>query len=561
MPDTSPTDPVFEYSDRLVARFAELHPAQATYLGVPGHDDRWEDLSPAGHAARAELWRGCLRDLARLPAPGDRWAKLAHRVLAEYCKDRVAAYEAGDQHYDLNNIASSFQTLRMVFDVMDTSTYAGWEAIAARMERLDEACRSYASTFREGLTAGRIPSRRQVLAALDQGKIHSGEGSFFRTLARRHLTEGTGDAALGARLERAAGRARAAFGGLCEVLEREILPRAPQRDAVGDERYARAAREHVGMALDPAETYAWGWSRVHEIESAMKSVAAKIGPGLTVPEVIARLKSDPAQCASSADAFLDFIRARQAQALAQLDGVHFAVPPPARAMDVKLSPPGNALGAYYVAASEDFSRPGGVWYVLGDPHHVPLYDEVSTSYHEGFPGHHLQVSVQIAQRERLGRFQRLAIANTGYCEGWALYAEQLMHELGYLERPEYVLGMLATQLLRAWRVVIDIGCHLGYTLPADSGLHPGARWDFDVAVEALRDRAFQDPAYAVSEATRYLGWPAQAPSYMIGQRVILALREDVRARRGAAFSLFDFHESVLALGAIGLDLLREVVLE
>jgi uncharacterized protein (DUF885 family) len=449
----------------------------------------------------------------------------------------------------------------MVFDVMDTSSAAGWEAIAARMERLDGACASYARTLCEGLEKGRVVARRQVLAGLEQARLNAGPESFFVGLAARYMKEGGADSRLAERLERAAERARAAFGALCVVLERDLLPRAPAADAVGDERYRRAAREHLGLTLDPAETYAWGWSRVHEIERAMRDVAREIAPGVAVPEVIARLKRDPAHCVTSSEAFLDFIRARQAQALAQLDGVHFAVPGAARAMDVKLSPPGNALGAYYVAASEDFSRPGGIWYVLGDPHHVALYDEVSTSYHEGFPGHHLQCSVQIASRERLGRFQRLALANTGYCEGWALYAEQLMHELGYLEKPEYVLGMLSAQLLRAWRVVIDIGAHLGFTLPADAGLHPGERWSFEIAVEALRDRAFQEPAYAASEATRYLGWPAQAIGYLVGQRAILSLRDEVKRRRGQAFSLFDFHDSVLGVGSPGLDVLREVVLE
>jgi uncharacterized protein (DUF885 family) len=191
---------------------------------------------------------------------------------------------------------------------------------------------------------------------------------------------------------------------------------------------------------------------------------------------------------------------------------------------------------------------------------VPIWDEVTTAYHEGFPGHHLQCGLQVCLGDRLSRVHRLLYWLSGYGEGWALYAERLMRELGYLDRPEFVLGLLASNALRAVRVVIDIGSHLQLPIPGDVPFHPGEAWDFDLAVEALERYAFLTNDVAVSEVTRYLGWPGQAISYKVGERVILGLRDEARAKEGESFDLKEFHERVLGSGPVGLDHLREIVL-
>lgn len=149
---------------------------------------------------------------------------------------------------------------------------------------------------------------------------------------------------------------------------------------------------------------------------------------------------------------------------------------------------------------------------------------MSTAYHEGFPGHHLQLGVQVSLRDDLSRLHRVMISDfqTGYAEGWALYAERLMDELGYLERPEYVLGMLACQMMRACRVVLDIGAHLGLRAPSDAAFRPGDLIDFDYGIDMLTRVARMPPSHAASEMTRYLGWPGQAIAYKVGERIISA---------------------------------------
>jgi uncharacterized protein (DUF885 family) len=226
---------------------------------------------------------------------------------------------------------------------------------------------------------------------------------------------------------------------------------------------------------------------------------------------------------------------------------------------VNLAPPGGALGAWYINPSSDWERPGSVWYSLGEREMIPVWQEVSTAYHEGFPGHHLQIGTAMWQSDRLSKAHRLLIWYSGYGEGWALYAERLMDELGYFERPDYRVGMLASHIFRAARVVVDIGCHLGYTIPDTAPLHAGETWSYEKAVDYIEQVGLQPRDLAESEVKRYLGWPGQAISYKVGEREILDIRRRLR-ERDASFDLKDFHRRIIEGGEVRLDYLREIML-
>lgn len=513
---------IFSLSNDLVEALAKLSPISATFWGIPGHDHRWDDLSPQGAEARLALVQDYRRRVeAHLP-------DLGARVIANSLDEERSWYEHGEHFLDLNNISSTFQSLRQVFDVMDTRTPEGWANIAARLKTIHEPFAGYRATLEAGRASGRVVAKRQVRTVIEQARAFAGDSPFFPTLLRAG--------------EDAVAHARRCFADFADYLEKTYLPSAAESDAVGRDRYLRLSRRFLGMDIDPQETYAWGWSQVREIEAEMKTVAAQIKPGATVPEVIELLKTDHARCAPDVDTFLRLMKERQERALRELDGTHFDIPEPLKKIDVKRAPPGGALGAYYMPPSEDFSRPGTVWYAPGEEVHLPLYDEISTAYHEGFPGHHLQCGLQVYLAEQLTRYHRLAVMYSGYAEGWALYAEHLMNELGYFEKPEYVLGMHVANLMRACRVVVDIGMHLGID-----------GWDFDRAVDFMKTRAFLPDNHARSEATRYLGWPGQAICYKVGERAILDLR---RSWKGG---LKQFHARVLGSGSVGLALLREIV--
>ncbi|MDQ1465867.1 MAG: hypothetical protein QOH10_282, partial [Actinomycetota bacterium] len=211
----------------------------------------------------------------------------------------------------------------------------------------------------------------------------------------------------------------------------------------------------------------------------------------------------------------------------------------------------------YTGPSEDFSRPGRTWYPTQGKTTFPLWREVSTCYHEGVPGHHLQVAQVKYLSEELSRFQRAFGFISGHGEGWALYAERLMGELGYLDDPAYELGMLGAQAMRAVRVIVDIGMHLELPIPESERYHPGEIWTGALALPFVIERSCEPEYFMRSEVDRYLGWPGQAISYKVGERVWLEARADAQRRHGSDFDLKRFHSYALDLGGMGLGALRD----
>ena len=410
----------------------------------------------------------------------------------------------------------------------------------------------YRDSLAVGLDAGDTVAVRQAESLLRQVEAVASDDSRFLVFVDEAATAG-GDVE---RVTAAVDAARAGCHDFAGWLGDQYLPAADPRDAVGEERYLEGTDFFLGMHVDPDETYDWGWTEVHRLQAEMAGTAGEIDPDLSIEEVIALLETDPERSAGTRQEFVDFVSGIQQQAIDQLSGEHFDVPEELQTVTVNMAPPGGSLGAWYVGPSEGFSRPGSIWYAPGERERLPYWQEVSTAYHEGFPGHHLQVGTSVLQKEHLSRFQRIAIWYSGSGEGWALYAERLMDELGFFERPEYRLGLLASQLFRATRVVVDIGCHLQKRIPAGAPLHAGEVWDYDRAVHYMNVVGLEPRDVAESEVKRYLGWWGQAISYKVGEREILKIRDEVMARDGADFDRRDFHRRILQAGPIRLDHLR-----
>ena len=548
---------VFALADQFVEGIAGLQPVLATQMGVEGHNDQWGDLSPAGWQATLSFLDGISDRLNDLPGTGDHWEALGRRVLREHLSLEQERILRSDPFSDLNNIASPPQVLRDTFDLMPKETATQWAHIVARLEGLGAAFWGYIASLEEGRRNNRPVAKRQVEACLKQCEWHASDQSFFNDLPLQ-ASDVDVPSALMDRIIAGIDGAKAAYRHLGEYLETDYLSSAAAKDAVGLERYQFEARRYLGADIDLETTYRWGWEEVRQTLEEMRNVGRKIDPTLQIPEVASLLKTDSRCVAVSKETFLETMRERQRHALLQLDSKVFDIPPEIHEVDVQFAPSGGALGAYYNPPSEDFSRKGTVWYVKQERPSYPLFDEITTGYHEGFPGHHLQCGVQLCLGDRLTRAHRLAIWNEGYGEGWALYAERLMGELGFFDRPEYLFGLLASQMMRACRVVIDIGMHLDLAIPLDTLFHPGESWTFETAVALLTDYALLDPAYAQSEVTRYLGFPAQAITYKIGEQRILDLRAE--AEQQDWFTLKAFHGRVLGSGPVGLDHLRELVL-
>ena len=545
---------VDEISDRFVEQSAALDPCLATYLGIGGYDDRLTDFSPGGWQARAELARTALRDVTAADTTSDR-DRVAAAQLAERLEVELALYDAGYVTSDLNTADCPLLTVRQIFDLMPTDGEQAWEVIAARMRAVPVALQGYRESLSDAARAGQVSARRQVLGCAERSRTYAGAGSvpsFFGLLVERSETSGP----LRLELDEAASYANTAYAALGAFLTDDLLVDAPARDAVGAERYALASRVFTGTELDLAETYEWGWAELARIETEMRQAARELTGGEDVDAAIAELDGDPARKLRGGEALQAWLQETSDVVLRELADVHFDIPEPVRRLECRIAPT-SGDGMYYTGPSEDFTRPGRMWWSLPEGSDgFSTWREKTTVYHEGVPGHHLQVAQTAYRSEQLNRFQRLLCWVSGHGEGWALYAERLMAELGYLDEPGDRMGMLDSQAFRAARVVLDIGMHLELEIPRGAGMHEGERWTPEIGLEFLRAHTHMDDALRRDEIDRYLGWPGQAPSYKVGERVWLECREDARRRHGDAFDLKAFHAAALNLGSMGLDPLR-----
>jgi uncharacterized protein (DUF885 family) len=357
-------------------------------------------------------------------------------------------------------------------------------------------------------------------------------------------------------LETAARAASQAYAELGTFLRDELAPHAPEHDGVGRERYALWSRYFLGAEIDLDETYAWGLEELARIEQEMAAVADQIVPGGSVADAQALLEADPARKLAGPDALQAWMQQISDRVVSELADVHFDIPQEIRNLECRIAPTRDG-GIYYTGPSEDFSRPGRMWWsVPVGVTEFSTWREVTTVFHEGVPGHHLQVAQTTYRSDVLNRWQRLMCWVSGHGEGWALYAERLMADLGYLDDHGDRLGMLDAQAFRAARVVIDIGMHLGLEIPAGTGFHDGETWDPELGLEFLRAHNSMADEFLRFELDRYLGWPGQAPSYKVGERIWLQARDELRARQGDQFDLKAFHRRALDLGGLGLDPLR-----
>jgi uncharacterized protein (DUF885 family) len=553
-------------SNAYVEEIAALDPVAATFEGIPGHDAELTDYSPEGIAARHVHAQQLRSALHTIPA-GDDSERVAAEVLARHLDVELEQSEAGEELRALRVIGSPVSGVRMCFDLMGRETTDDWATIAARAALVPNALAGLTDALREGQRRGLLAAARQAKACARQarvwGGVEGGDPPFFLTLVDELDATGIDDPALRRALDAGARAATVAYATLAAFLVDDYLPTAPPRDAIGRDRYTRWARVFNGTSLDLDETYAWGWEELHRIEEAMVPVAARIVPGASVPEVIEHLETDPAEAIDGEENLRQWLQDLMDTTIAELDGTHFDIPAPVQRVEAMIAPPGGAAAMYYTGPSEDFRRPGRTWYPTLGRTHFPRWGEVSTCYHEGVPGHHLQIGMTRYLADRLTRFQRTLAGTSGHAEGWALYAERLMGELGYLSDPTHELGMLRAQAMRAMRVVVDIGLHLELPIPTDERYHPGERWTPELALPFVIERSYFPADFMSSEVDRYLGWPGQAISYKVGERVWLECRDVLRRRAndaGMPFDLKAFHTRALELGPMGLDQLRDELL-
>ncbi|MCU1530128.1 MAG: hypothetical protein JWP75_3891 [Frondihabitans sp.] len=559
-PSRTPT-PIDAIAERWVDTLSELDPSVATWLGRKGRTGEYADTSPAGQTAYIDAATAALVELRATEVVDD-----VDRVTKDDLEATLALdleFDAQKLHLrDLNVIESQPQRLRDIIDLMPTATVDDWSDISLRFSNLPAALNGYIETLRLGITEGVVPAKHQVRAVAEQCTRTSASDGFFATTAAA-ATLDDGDSlpeTLASELASNAILAASAYQTLRTFLLDELLPVAAEEDGVGREAYTLHSRRFLGATVDLDETYEWGLEELARMTAEQEAIADQIESGASVERAIEVLDTDPARQLDGTDALQRWMQAKSDQAVEELGRTHFDIPEAIRTLECRIAPTQEG-GIYYSSPSDDFSRPGRMWWSV--PVGVTRFNtwrETTTVYHEGVPGHHLQLGQAVYNRATLNTYRRSLAGTSGHAEGWALYAERLMEELGYLNDPGDRLGMLDGQRMRAARVVLDIGVHLGKPFPGTPGVPAGGTWNAENAFAFMKNNVNMNEPFVRFEVDRYLGWPGQAPSYKVGQRIWEELRAERARREGDAFDVRRFHSEALALGGVGLDTLRRALL-
>ena len=541
-----------EYFEKVL----DLNPVHATELGRKGVETLYPDYSPAGEKAFARLAKKTLKKVDNV-LPIDDVDLVTLDALQERLSLYRKQYKAGFGGWQMNNIASVPQEVRSVFDLMKRNTQQDWEHIIGRMHRVTEALEGYIQTLEAAREEGKVAPRRQVDIVIEQTAAYYAPGGFFDDLAAE-----VAEAVPALKDEAAAGAeaAKEGYRRLNSYLVEKLQPVAPSRDAVGRKAYSLHSRSFLGTTIDLDETYAWGVKELESIIARQREVAEEIEPGASIERAKQLLDEDPARQLHGTDELKAWMQKLADAAVENLAGSHFEIGGPMRRIECCIAPT-NEGGIYYTGPSPDFSRPGRMWWSVPEGEDTfTTWRETSTVYHEGVPGHHLQIAIATALQGTMNSWRTNMLWVSGHGEGWALYAERLMEELGYLKDPGDRMGMLNAQRMRAARVVFDIGVHCEMPIPDEwaeqLGVEPGTIWTSELGYEFLKLNLDESEGHLRFEFLRYLGWPGQAPSYKIGERLWLELR-DQAVRRGD--DMRAFHTRALLLGSVGLDTLRRAL--
>ena len=548
MPRNSQIDQI---ANRWVETITKLSPSFATGVGSSIGADKLDDVSPEAHANYAEEAKKVLAEL-NAATVSDETDRVTLDAMTSDLSLTLEMHEARLYRRDINVIASPAQGIRDVFDLSPTATANDWENLVSRMNAVGAALAGYQRSLQEGIAAKDTPAKRQVLANIDQAlEIAAKDGFFVKFAESAQADSGDLPESLRTELANAAQNATAAYGEFAKFLKQELLPNASEVDAIGRERYELFSRGFLGAKIDLDATYQWGIEELARVVSEQTEIANQIKPGASIEEAVKFLDEDPSRKLHGTDALQKWMQNKSDEAIASLSGTHFEIAEKMKTLECMIAPTQSG-GIYYTPPTDDFSRPGRMWWSV--PPGVTEFNtwrELTTVYHEGVPGHHLQVAQAVFNKDDLNDWRRNVSWTSGHGEGWALYAERLMLDLGYLDDPGDRLGMLDGQRMRAARVVLDLGVHLSKPKLEGEGV-----WDYDYALDFMLKNVNMPKEFVVFEVNRYFGWPGQAPSYKVGQRIWEQIRDEVKTREGADFDIKAFHKKALNLGGLGLDTLR-----
>ena len=539
--------PVDELGDRYWQDFLEREPVTGTVLGFDGYDDRLPDPSPAGRARERAANEKALADVRSFDRTGVSPDDAITLDLLEVISE--TALELQDQKlYQLGVIDQLFGPQQLISDLVKiqrVDTPERFDAFLGRLSRYPALIDAVAGVLAEGKAEGRTAARVVVERVIGQ--------------IERLLDVPPEESPPYANMQPPAPADRER---LLDALRRDVYPAYQHLlEAVRD--YAPSARDEIGLwatpngeaayrvaikastslDLDPQEIHDYGLAQIAAIDEERSEIAANAGKR-GWKEYLHDLDEDPANHASTPQEIVDKAQRQIAHGMAAAPR-YFGRLPVAECIVEAVEPyrEKDAPFAFYYPPTKDRSRPGIYFVNTYDLPQRPYHMLATTTYHEAVPGHHFQIALE-QELPELSEFRRFGarLAGTAFVEGWGLYSERLADEMGLFEDDVERLGMLSAQAWRGARLVVDTGIH---------ALH----WTRDQAVDYLIDVGLT-PINANIETDRYIAWPGQALAYMIGQREITRLRNELSARDGARFDLRDFHDQTIGHGSLSLDALR-----
>ena len=551
-PSSSPASAdtrVRELADAYVNGYLEQFPEQATYYGVPGRrHDRLTDTSLSAIAAwqaREDRWLADAKAIDTA-AIGSTSLRATHAILREALESSSASRVCRTELWNVSQMTGWHVNLGYLVTIQPIGSDAARQEALARWGSLPKHLDTEIANLREGMTLGYSAPKHIVRIVIDQVRTLAASkpaDSPFATPGVRDKTpefEKAFNALVAEQIVPAARR-------YADFLEREYLPAARDTIAVADQPdgaacYEASIRAHSTLAKSAKEVHDTGVREVARLDAEMKTIAERsFGTG-DVPALMQRLRTDPKYLFRSRQELIDYSKAALERARAAAPQ-WFRLLPKA---DVKLEPypafrEKNAPNEYN-PPSEDGSRPGIFYVSAYEAEKKTRADIESTAFHETIPGHHLQVAIALERQEihPIGRY----IFNSGYVEGWALYAESLADEMKLFSSDLDRLGMLSSQNFRAARLVVDTGLHaLG--------------WTRQRAIDYMLAHTPQSPNDAAAEIDRYIIMPGQATSYMLGMLEIVAARQEAQKAQGSQFDIKAFHDRVLEDGSVPLTFLRD----
>jgi uncharacterized protein (DUF885 family) len=545
-------------ADRLAAQnalFEEQYesdlrnfPERATAYGDYRYNDKLAEYSLEAIFLRHKTNQDFLAQIEAIPSAGfSDQDQLSHDLMVRVLQQRIADFDLKEYEMPINQQNGIHTSLADLPLSVPFDSVKHYEDYIARLHQIPRVLSQTTEVLRAGMKDKLMPVRFlieklpiQCQGIIDANPFLIPTKKYPASISaddQKRLTQQITDAINSDVIP--------AYKTLATFLSTEYAPQGRTTLSItsladGQKRYENDIYARTTTHMTPDEIHQLGLREIDRIQAEMTVIATKAGFA-DLAAFRASVKTNPKYIPTSSDQILDDFRHYIAQMEPKLPELFTLLPK--SPVTVEAIPAfQSAAATHYVTGTPDGKRPGRVVVATSDFAHRSLVDDEAIAYHEGIPGHHMQLSVQ-QQLEGLPKFRLHGLGFNAYIEGWALYAEELGKEVGFYQDPISDYGRLSSELFRAVRLVVDTGIH-------------SKGWTRDQVVEFFRNSGAIDEPSIQSETDRYIAWPAQALSYKLGQLKIRELRERAKKELGPKFDIRKFHDEMLDGGTLPLDLLE-----